>query len=61
MMKNLVRLSKINKTPNFPIRSATAYKWHHVKRFPGLFIKLGGAIFIDVDKLDELLEQGRDR
>jgi hypothetical protein len=58
-MKRLVRLSKINATPNFPIRAATAYKWRHVKRFPGLFIKLGGACFIDVDKLNELLERGR--
>jgi hypothetical protein len=59
MKKNLVRLSKINEIPNFPIRAATAYKWRCIKKHPELFIEFGGAVFVDLDRLDKILEAGR--
>ncbi len=61
MNKNLVRISKINSLPNFPIRAATAYKWRTLRKHPDLFIELGGAVFMDLDRLDRLLEAGRGR
>ncbi len=42
MTANLIRLSKVNKTPNFPLRASTLYKWVHVKKHPELFVRLGG-------------------
>lgn len=60
-MKNLVRLSKVNDHPNIPLRAATFYKWRHLRKCPELFIEFGGAVFIDMDRLDKVLEAGRDR
>lgn len=58
-MKHLIRLSKIDKLPDFPIRAATAYKWRTLRKYPELFITFGGAVFIDLDRLDKILEAGR--
>ena len=60
-MKNLVRLSKVNDHPNIPLRAATFYKWRTLRKHPELFIVFGGAVFIDMDRLDKVLEAGRDR
>jgi hypothetical protein len=57
-MQNLIRLSKV--TPgSLPLQRATLYKWKHTKKFPHLFVKLGGAVFVDLDKLKEIIEAGR--
>jgi hypothetical protein len=58
-MKNWVHVAKLNETPGIPIRTSTAYKWHHVKRFPELFRHVGGKLFIDMDKLFEMAEAGK--
>lgn len=58
-MRNLLRVSEVNSTPNFPLRASTLYKWKHVKKYPGLFVKLGGALFVDLDALDKIIEKGR--
>jgi hypothetical protein len=59
MPKNLVRLSKINDLKDFPIRAATAYKWRTLRKHPELFIEFGGSVFVDLDRLDKILEAGR--
>lgn len=59
-MKHLVRISKANEQ-GLPIKRSTLYKWKHIKKYPHLFIKLGGAVFVDLDKLNELLEAGRQK
>ncbi len=56
METNLVRLSKAD---NLPLRKSTLYKWKHLHKFPELFVKLGGALFVDLKALDELIEAGR--
>jgi hypothetical protein len=38
---------------------ATLYKLAHLKKYPGLFMKVGGALLVDLDKLDEIIEAGR--
>ncbi len=53
---NLVRLSQWN-DPMF-CRS-TLYKWRHLRKYPGLFVKIGGSVFIDKAKLAEIAEAGR--
>ena len=58
-MRNWVRVSDLSKTPGSPIKSATGYKWHHVGRFPEIFRRVGGKVFVDMDRLYELAEAGK--
>jgi hypothetical protein len=53
------KLVRISKGENLPLKRSTLYKWHHLKKFPGLFVKLGGALFVDLDVFDEIIEAGR--
>lgn len=57
-MVNLVRISKVNDTPNFPVRASTLYKWRHLGRFPEIFVDLGGGAFVNLDRLDEVVRGG---
>jgi hypothetical protein len=57
-MHNLKRVSKM-KRGELPIEKSTAYKWNHLKKFPKLFVKLGGALFLDLNALQEIIEAGR--
>lgn len=58
MNKNLLRVSKV-KPDELPVVKSTLYKWRHINRFPGLFVKLSGALFVDLDALQEIIEKGR--
>jgi hypothetical protein len=59
MAANLVRLSKAGNHPQIPLAVSTLYKWRHLQKFPQLFVELGGAVFIDLSALQELIENGR--
>lgn len=56
---NLLRISKAKDHPRVPFTRAILYKFHHCGRFPTLFVKFGGGLFIDLDELERLLEAGR--
>jgi hypothetical protein len=56
MKNNLIRLSKAD---SLPLRKSTLYKWKHLRKYPQLFVKLGGALFVDLNVLDEIIEAGR--
>jgi hypothetical protein len=56
MKNNLVRISKAS---NLPLTRSTLRKWKSVGKYPQMFIKLGGAVFIDLDALEEVIEAGR--
>lgn len=56
MESNLVRLSQWN-NPMFS--RSTLYKWRHIRKFPRLFVKIGGAVFVDKAVLAEIAEAGR--
>jgi hypothetical protein len=58
-MNQLVRISKVNSIPNSPFRASTLYKWSHLKKYPGLFVKVGGALFVDLHVLNQIIERGR--
>jgi hypothetical protein len=58
-MSNLVRISKIKDLPFFPLRPSTLYKWRTTRKHPELFVTLGGCVFVDMNKLDELIERSR--
>jgi hypothetical protein len=56
--RNLVPVSTWEqRQPNF--KRSTLYKWAHLRRFPGLFIKISGRLFVDEDIFDRIAEEGR--
>jgi hypothetical protein len=57
-MENLVRLSKAAPY-TLPLAKSTFYKWNHLGKFPKLFVKLGGALFVDLNVLQQIIDQGR--
>jgi hypothetical protein len=56
---NTVRVSKLGDVLDCPIKPSTAYKWAHLGKYPQLFIKFGGILLLDLDKMGELLESKR--
>ena len=38
---------------------STFYKWRTLKKYPNLFCKIGGAVFVDLAELEKLAEAGR--
>jgi hypothetical protein len=58
MENRLVRLSKAD---FLPLKISTLYKWKHLGKYPELFVKLGGAVFVDLDYLEKIIEMGRGR
>ena len=56
----LVRVSKIKNSPTkLPFEPATFYKWFHLKKHLEIFVKLSGALFVDIDRLEQLIEASR--
>ena len=56
MESNLLRLAKAD---SLPLTKATLYKWKHLHKHPRLSVKLGGAVFVDLEVLQEIIEAGR--
>ena len=55
-MQNLVRVSKAD---GLPLKKQTFYKWFHLKQHLEIFVKLGGALFLDLDRLEQLIDASR--
>jgi hypothetical protein len=53
---NLIRVSKAR---NLPFQPSTLYKWHHTKQHLEIFVKFGGALFVDLDKLAQAIDKSR--
>ncbi len=58
-MRNWIHAARLNDTPGSPIRTSTAYAWHHRKKYPELFHLIGGKLFLDMDKLYAMAEAGK--
>lgn len=59
-MQNLVRVSKVKRLPfKLPFEPATFYKWFHLKKHLEIFVKLSGALFVDIDRLEQLIDASR--
>jgi hypothetical protein len=56
MTTNLIRLAKAE---GLPLQKSTLYKWKHLGKYPQIFVKLGGALFVDLVALEKLIEAGR--
>jgi hypothetical protein len=57
-VQNLVRVSKAEMA-GLPFKPATFYAWHHKGKYPEIFISIGGALFVDKSRLEELIEAHR--
>lgn len=38
---------------------STFYKWRTLRKYPALFTKIGGAVFVDLAEFEKLAEAGR--
>lgn len=56
----LKRVSKIE-PGELPFQKSTFYRWRHLRKFPGLFVKCSGGLFVDLDELDKVIEKGRQK
>lgn len=56
-MENLVRVCKAREK-DLPFAPATLYKYHSVGKFPSIFRKFGGFLFVDLKALEALIESG---
>jgi len=52
-------LCRISKADDLPFKKSTFYKWVHLRKNPQIFVKIGGALFVDLKALEELIEAGR--
>ncbi|MCL6622875.1 MAG: hypothetical protein K6T55_12370 [Syntrophobacterales bacterium] len=59
-MEYLVRVSKADEA-KLPIRASSLYKWHHLGRYPQIFRKLGGYLFVDLRELERLIDAQKPR
>lgn len=60
-MRNLIRLTQVETDPRTMhlFKRSTYYGWFHRRKHSEIFVKIGGTVFIDVDRLDQLIEKGR--
>jgi len=45
--------------PGLPAKQ-TLYKWHSLKRYPSLILKVGSNLFFDMDEWDAMARAARD-
>ncbi len=58
--KRLFPLANWDKNPPIPgLRRATLYKARTLKRWPNLFVKFCGRVFVDLDVLEKYIADGR--
>jgi hypothetical protein len=57
-MTNLLRISKVDEREGFPLRKSTLYSWLHHGKHAELFVRLGGAAYVNLDKLDAIIAKG---
>jgi hypothetical protein len=55
---DLVRVVEAEKA-GLPFKPATYYRWWHLRKNTQIFVKLGGALFVDRDRHSALLESRR--
>jgi hypothetical protein len=55
-MQNLVRVSKAE---GLPFKRQTFYKFWHLKKHTEIFVKIEGSLFVDLDRLAQLIEKSR--
>jgi len=54
-----IRVCEIKRGENFPMSKSWVYKMAHLHKYPNLLFKVGAALFVDLDRFQELMEKGR--
>ncbi len=54
-------ISVFDPEEKLPYSKATLYKWHSMKKYPGIIFKVGGRLYFDLDKWDQFAEQSREK
>jgi len=49
----LVRIKEL--PPEIPVKISTLYAWHHYNKYPGLFVKVGGFLCVDMEKIQDIM------
>jgi len=57
-MNRLIPISTA-KPGDLPFTKKTCYKFSSSNKHPGLFIKIGGKLFFDMDKWEEMVREAR--
>ncbi len=53
--KKYIQVSKIDEASfPYPIKPNIFYKWKHQKKYPEIFRKIGGFLFVDLEALEKL-------
>lgn len=56
---NIVRIPDVEKY--LPLKKATFYKWKAEGMHPEIFIKIGGALFVDIDAFWKMVKDTNKR
>jgi hypothetical protein len=56
MERKLIQVCKV--TNEIPVKRGTLYVWHHLKRYPEIFVKVGSILCVDLDTFHETFKAG---
>lgn len=48
------------KQTSIPLETNTLYKYHSIKKYPALIIKVAGKLFVDEDEWERMVEAARE-
>lgn len=52
----MLEIKKSAKEGKLPVNINTCYKWHSLKRYPRLIIKVANKLWFDVDEWEKMFE-----
>jgi hypothetical protein len=55
-LKNLLKIPEATKLINNKIAEKTLRNWRDKRMYPGLFVKIGGKVFVDVTEFTQIIE-----
>ena len=58
---NLYEINNKDHMKKIPFAKNSLYKWHSIKRYPKLIIKVGGKLFFDMDEWECMARKARDK
>lgn len=50
-LPNRIRLSEAD---GLPVKKSTLYKWSSKDKYPELFVKVGGFVYVKLDELEKM-------
>jgi hypothetical protein len=56
-MKDIPNLIRISDATDLPLKRSTFYKWYHMGKYPELFVKIGGALFLNKSQFARLVNK----